>query len=99
MLLICFFGVIAFLGLGFLLIPRFMSPIHRAWLKMAIKMNLAVTTVMLALVYYLAVTPSALIKKITGGKLLAVKPDSNAESYWVPRLETGQPATRFTKRY
>jgi hypothetical protein len=94
-----FFGGLSLLGLCFLLLPRFMEPVHKAWLKMALRMNLAVTTLVLALTYYLAVTPCAWIKRITGGRFLPIKPDPKAASYWVPRSEAAQPATRFTKRY
>ena len=52
-----------------------------------------------AAVYYLVITPAALIKRLMGGRPLPLKPDKQTESYWVTRAEPSQPRERFIKRY
>jgi hypothetical protein len=95
----CLFGFLAVLGLGFILIPAQLKPVYTAWLKVAHFLGRIVTTLILALAYYLVITPSALIKRLFGGRPLPVKPDKEASSYWVDRTEPAQPKERFLKRY
>jgi hypothetical protein len=56
-------------------------------------------TLILVLIYYLVITPAALIKRVIGGKPLPLKPDPEASSYWVSKPEPAQPKERFLKRY
>ena len=93
------FGFLSLLGLGFVLLPAFLRPIYDVWLKIAHFVGIIITTLILALAYYLVITPSALIKRIFGGRPLPIKPDHNISSYWVTRTEPVQPKERFIKRY
>jgi hypothetical protein len=95
----CLFGFLSVLGLGFILIPAQLKPVHAAWLKVAHFVGSIITTLILTLAYYLVITPSALIKRLFGGRPLPVKPDKRASSYWVDRSEHAQPKERFLKRY
>ncbi len=93
------FGLLSALGLGFILIPNSLKPVYVGWLKTAHFIGRVVTTLILALAYYLVVTPSALIKRLFGGAPLPVKPDKKSSSYWVTRAEPAQPKERYIKRY
>jgi hypothetical protein len=84
------FGFLSILGLGFMLIP---------WLKIANFLGRIVTALILTLAYYMVITPSALIKRLFGGRPLPVKPNKKVSSYWVARTEPAQPKERFLKRY
>jgi len=93
------FGSLCFLGLCFILLPSYTRPIYSAWLKVAHFIGRMVTVLMLALAYYLVITPSGLIKRLFGGRPLPVKPDKKASTYWVDREEDTQPVQRFSKRF
>ncbi len=93
------FGALSILGLGFILIPNRLRPVYNAWMKIAHVIGRIITTLVLALAYYLVITPSALIKRVFGGRPLPVRPDKEAKSYWVTRTEPAQPKERFLKRY
>ena len=93
------FGTLALLGIGFVLMPGPMRPVHDTWLKIAHGIGRLVTAVMLALCYYVVMTPSAWIKRLAGGRPLPFKPDREAASYWVTRTEGAQPKARFFKRF
>jgi hypothetical protein len=93
------FGFLSLLGLGFILLPLTLKPVHDAWLRIAHFLGRVVTTMILTLAYYLVITPAALIKRIFGGRPLPLKPDKNASSYWVTREEPAQPRERFLKRF
>jgi len=94
-----FFGFLAALGFGFILIPARLTPVYAAWLKIAHAIGKVVTILILTLAYYFVITPSAFIKRIFGGLPIPVKPDEKAETYWVTRTEAAQPKERFFKRY
>ena len=93
------FGFLAILGLGFILFPTRLAPLHVAWLKIARLVGKVFTALLLSLAYYLVITPTALLKRIIGGTPLPTKPDTNVPSYWVTRTEPAQPKERFSKRY
>ena len=93
------FGSLSILGLGFILIPSPLRPIYTAWLKIAHFIGRIITILILTFAYYLIMTPSALIKRLFGGRPLPVKPDNKVSSYWVERIEPAQPKERFLKRY
>ena len=93
------FGFLSILGLGFMLIPSPLKPIYTAWLKIANFLGRIVTALVLTLAYYMVITPSALIKRLFGGRPLPVKPNKKVSSYWVARTEPAQPKERFLKRY
>lgn len=98
-LLIYIFGFLSILGFGFMLIPSPLKPIYTAWLKIANFLGRIVTALILTLAYYMVITPSALIKRLFGGRPLPVKPNKKVSSYWVARTEPAQPKERFLKRY
>jgi hypothetical protein len=93
------FGFLSLLGLGFILLPVPMKPVYTNWRKISHFLGRLVTIMMLTLIYYLVITPAALIKRAVGGRPLPLKPDKNALSYWVPREESAQPRERFLKRF
>lgn len=93
------FGFLSFVGLGFMLNPLRLRPVYSGWMKIAHLIGRTVTILLLALAYYLVITPSALIKRVFGGRPLPFKPDKGASSYWVARTEPVQPKERFLKRY
>ena len=94
-----FFGALFVLGLGFILIPGHLKPVYKAWLKIAHVIGTVVTTTVLALAYYIVITPMSFIKRLFGGRPLPMAPDRNLSTYWVTREEPAQPKGRFIKRY
>jgi hypothetical protein len=87
------------LGLAFLLLPGPLSPLYLGWLKFSTLIGRMMTLVILALTYFLVVTPTAWLKRVFGGRPLPEKPDRSVSSYWVTRSEPAQPKERFIKRY
>jgi len=93
------FGFLALLGLGFILIPKPLRPLYTAWMKITHVLGRIITSLILALAYYLVITPTALIKRVFGGRPLPLKPNQDASSYWVSRNEPAQSKERFLRRY
>lgn len=93
------FGILAVAGVVFALAPGPMAPVYRGWLRISHVIGRVTTGIILALTYYLAVTPVALVKRVFSGAPIPLKPDPRAETYWVDRPEPAQPRERFIKRY
>ena len=98
-LVACFFGALSLLGMGFLILPDTLKPVYDKWLQIAHFIGKAITVIMLTIMYYLVITPFALMKKIFGGSPISLKPDKSVSSYWVSRSELAQPKERFIKRF
>jgi hypothetical protein len=94
-----FFGLLAVLSSGFILMALQLRPVYAAWLKITRFIGSKVNVLILTILFYFVITPTALLKRIFGGRPLPVKPDPNATTYWVTRLEPAQPKERFPKRY
>lgn len=92
-------GCFSFTGFCFLVAPAQMKPIYKGWLKLAHYVGLMMTFTILTVVYYIAVTPTALLKRLLGGRPIPTAPDKKASTYWVSRTEPVQPRERFVKRY
>jgi len=95
----CLFGTLFALGLGFLILPGPLRPLYNGWLTIAHFIGRCITTIILTLAYYLVITPTALLKRVFGGRPLQTRPDRDAASYWVNRPELAQSKERFIKRY
>lgn len=93
------FGFLSVLGLGFIVLPSPLRSVYELWLKIAHFIGTIVTAIILALTYYMVITPAALLKRVFGGRPISIKPDKEVSSYWVSRTEPAQPKERFIKRY
>ncbi len=94
-----FFGLLAVLSSGFVLMPVKLKPVYIGWLKIAHFIGSKMTVLILTIFFYFVMTPAARLKRIFGGRPLPVKPDPDAETYWVTRTEPVQPKERFPKRF
>ena len=94
-----FFGILSCLSIGFIILPWRLRYVYATWLKIANFVGLVVTTLILSILFYFVITPTALIKKIFGGRPLPLKPDDKVSTYWITRTEPAQPKERFPKRF
>jgi hypothetical protein len=94
-----FFLLLSMMGAAFILDPARFKPVYHVWMKAAHFIGGLISTMALILVYYLVITPAALLKRIFGGRPLPLMPDKKASSYWVSRTEPSQPKDRFLKQF
>jgi hypothetical protein len=73
------------------LAPERLGTLHRAWMALAFALGWVVSRLVLALAFFLAVTPLALLARATGKRFLDLDLDPSAPSYWVRRAP-GRPA-------
>lgn len=78
-------GVAALFLAAALFRPSLLGPANRAWFRLGMLLGAVVTPVVMALVFFLAVTPTALLLRLFGKDPLNRRFDPSAESYWIAR--------------
>ena len=69
--------------------PALLAPANRAWMRFALLLSKIVNPIMMGLVFFLAVTPVALIMRMRGKDPLRLRFDRGAQSYWIERTPPG----------
>lgn len=80
--------------------PGPLRPVHRAWMALAFALGWVMTRVLLGAVYYLLLTPIALVRRRGGRSPVLTRPDPAADSYWIPKEPPAVPeAERLGRMY
>jgi ABC-type uncharacterized transport system permease subunit len=74
--------------------PRLMLRVYLGMLFLALPLGFVVSHVVLAVAYYLVLTPTGLLMRAVGRDPMQRRFDRRAQSYWVPREPSDDP-----KRY
>jgi hypothetical protein len=72
-----------------LLKPSLLATPNRLWTQLALLLNRIVSPVVMSLIFFLAVTPMALLFRMLGKDPLCLRFDPRAASYWVRRDPPG----------
>lgn len=78
-------GGAALLALIGLAVPAALKPVYRGWMILAVILGWVMTRVILTLVFYLVLTPIALLGRAFGEQFLQLKKSPESTSYWVRR--------------
>ncbi|MFQ5650826.1 MAG: SxtJ family membrane protein [bacterium] len=89
----------AVLATSGLLAPGTLGPIYRAWMAVTWAMTWLNTRLILGAVFYLVLTPIALMSRLFGHDPLSKKIQRKSGSYWQPRAPTEIDAQRMEKLY
>jgi len=79
-----------------LVYPGALAPLNRLWLRLGLVMYKIVNPIVMALIFYAAVLPTAVIARATGKDFLRLKRNPAATSYWIRREPTA-PASETMK--
>lgn len=86
--------VAALFLLAALVRPQVLAPLNRGWTRFGLLLHKITNPVILGLVFFLAVTPTALIMRAMGKDPLRRRLDPAARTYWIDRRPPGpQPET------
>ena len=88
-------GLGGLLILGAALLPAKLKPVERAWMAMALQISKVMTPIVMGIVYFLVLTPIALVMRSTRGNPLVHR--TNATGYWFTKGE-GQDAKSDMRR-
>ncbi len=81
-------GAGVFLAAG-LFLPVLLRPLNRLWFLFGLALHKVMSPLVMGLLFYLTVTPIALIMRMVGKDPLNRQFDARAKSYWVEREPPG----------
>ena len=64
---------------------KILSPFNKAWIKFGEILGLIIAPIIMALVYFIILTPISLIVRMFGKDLLGLKFLKNQDTYWTKR--------------
>ena len=79
-----FFIAIIFLILG-LMKSKLLTLLNKIWFRFGIILGAIIAPIIMAIIFFLVVTPIGLLMKIMGKDLLKKNYDKAAKSYWIKR--------------
>jgi hypothetical protein len=80
-----------------LLAPKLLRPLNLIWFKFGLLLHTVVNPLVMGLLFFLTVTPVALLMRLSGKDPLRLKRDAAADSYWITRPPS-EPASVTMKR-
>lgn len=82
-----------------LVYPRLLAPLNYVWFKFGLLLHHIVNPVIMALIFFGAVLPTALMVRAFGKDLLRLKRDPQAKSYWIEREPPGPAPESMTRQF
>ena len=89
--------VAAFFAITALTMPRLLAPLNKLWFRFGLVLHKIVNPLIMGLLFFVTVTPIALLMRALGKTPLQLGFDKNADSYWISRTPPG-PAPETMKR-
>jgi hypothetical protein len=71
------------------LAPRALAPFNRLWFRFGMLLHRIASPLAMAMLFFLTVTPTAIILRLAGKDPLRLKFDCAAKTYWIERLPPG----------
>ena len=68
-----------------LLNSKILSPLNKAWIKLGEILGRIVAPVVMAVVYFIILTPISLLVRLFGKDLIGMKFSNDIKSYWIKR--------------
>ena len=93
------FAVAAVFLLVAMLRPAMLGPLNRLWMRFGLLLARITNPVVMALVFFAAVTPVALTMRLLGKRPLLLGFDRTAKSYWIERRPPGPPADTMANQF
>jgi hypothetical protein len=79
--------------------PAALAPLNRAWFRLGLLLGRVVNPVVMSVLFFLVVTPFALVMRARGRDPLRLRLDRAASTYWIERDPPGPAADSFDRQY
>ncbi|MBA3578267.1 MAG: hypothetical protein H0W39_11780 [Sphingomonas sp.] len=79
--------------------PDLLSPLNRAWMALGLALGMIVSPIVLAILFFIVLTPMALLLRILGRDELRLRRSTPRESYWRLREPAGPPPSSFRRQF
>ena len=67
------------------IVPTLLTPVYWIWMKLAHLLGWVNTRLLLGIIFFVIITPMAIVMKVFGRDALNRKVDKDVDSYWIPR--------------
>ena len=94
-----FLSIGAVIFLAGLVWPKSLALLYKAWMALALVLGLIMSHIILALVYYVVLTPIGFFMKIVRRDPLELSFDRNAKSYWIKRQKGVHDKASYEKMF
>ncbi|MBK7677015.1 MAG: hypothetical protein IPJ27_20930 [Candidatus Accumulibacter sp.] len=81
------------------LVPQVLAPANRLWTKFGRLLHNIVSPIALGILFFLVVTPTALLMRLFGKDPLRLRFDPAADSYWIRRDPPGPAADSLNNQF
>ena len=81
------------------ILPRALKWIYIAWMSVAFVLGFVMAHLILAVLFYLILTPLGLVARLAGKDFLSLKLDRAAKSYWIPRAQNSKSASDYERQF
>ncbi len=82
-----------------LVTPVLLKPVQRLWMSFAIVLGWVMTRVILIVLFYVGVTPVALVARLFGKRFLELGFDRDRASYWEKKPEPTRGVERYESQF
>ena len=82
-----------------LLFPAILAPLNRLWAQFGQVMHHIINPLLMALIFFLTVLPTALMLKLFGKDPMRRKFDASADSYWILREQDSLTKESFDNQF
>ena len=82
-----------------LVMPRLLKPLNRVWFLIGMALHHVVSPLIMGLLFFVGITPMALIMRAAGKDLLSCRRDPARQSYWVVRQPPGPDAESMRRQF
>jgi hypothetical protein len=89
----------ALLAVLALVAPRALAVPNRLWFRLGLLLHAVVSPIVLGAIYFLIITPMALLFRLTGRDVLERARDPSRDSYWKDRDPPGPPSDSFRNQF
>ena len=86
------------IGSGFLF-PKALKQVYIAWMSAAIVLGFVVSNIILALFFFLMITPIGLTARLLGKDFLRLKIDREAPTYWIRREQIAKTPAEYEQQF
>jgi hypothetical protein len=87
------FGAAAYIA------PGVLAPLNRLWAKFGHLLHMAISPVILGILFYLCISPIGLLMRLTGKDPLRRKFEPATKSYWIVRAPRGPAPKSFKNQF
>jgi hypothetical protein len=79
--------------------PAWLAPLNRLWAYVGMMLSRVVSPVVLGLIFFVCVTPTALILRLTGKDILGLRWERRRKSYWLAHSLRGEASDTMKNQF